>query len=424
MIAKGAFICLLIGFLAGCGGGGGAGDGSLSGSGPEGANVLAVSVGGMTPCSGNGSSPDSPCVSVTFCSPGTAACQTIPDILVDTGSVGLRIFKSAITNASVHFSNTQSPLPATDLAECAIFNGGMATWGPVMNAGVDLGGEPQVVVPVQVIDATFNESALSATDCDPASVTLVSSPGNAVLSVTTNGETYTTSGFTANGILGVDLFQIDPGIYYTCATNNTGCSLYSANQGIPPDPIVNPVYSLPTDNNGISLIFPSVSATGAPSLSGSLVLGIGTRSNNGAPAAVHRYPVDPSYGYMTTTYTETGSTVPVQYQAYIDSGTNGFGLPDSAIPTCRDGFYCPNSTLSLQAENLASGNVPELVNFSLANADNVFNTGNTVFNNIGFPAGSPGIYIWGFPYFLGRTIYFGYDGQVVSSLGVGPFYAY
>ena len=41
--------------------------------------------------------PNKPCVSVTVCSPGTSTCQTISDILLDTGSTGLRIFKSLLT---------------------------------------------------------------------------------------------------------------------------------------------------------------------------------------------------------------------------------------------------------------------------------------------------------------------------------------
>ena len=41
-----------------------------------------------------------PCVSVTVCTPGTSTCQTIDDILLDTGSFGLRIFKQVLTSFS------------------------------------------------------------------------------------------------------------------------------------------------------------------------------------------------------------------------------------------------------------------------------------------------------------------------------------
>jgi len=56
--------------------------------------------------------PNKPCVSVTVCAPGTATCQTINDIILDTGSFGLRIFKQVLTVLP----------PATgSLAECVQF---------------------------------------------------------------------------------------------------------------------------------------------------------------------------------------------------------------------------------------------------------------------------------------------------------------
>src|SRR4051794_14396704 len=37
-----------------------------------------------------------PCVSVTICEPGTSNCQTIPNVLLDTGSYGLRLFSCSV----------------------------------------------------------------------------------------------------------------------------------------------------------------------------------------------------------------------------------------------------------------------------------------------------------------------------------------
>jgi hypothetical protein len=56
-------------------------------------NVIPITVNGSL-CSAN-SYLNKPCVSVTVCTPGTSTCQTISDILLDTGSYGLRIFKQA-----------------------------------------------------------------------------------------------------------------------------------------------------------------------------------------------------------------------------------------------------------------------------------------------------------------------------------------
>ena len=52
-----------------------------------------------------------PCTQVTICQPGTSNCQTITDVLVDTGSSGLRIFASAVTVA----------LPSSNSGECMYF---------------------------------------------------------------------------------------------------------------------------------------------------------------------------------------------------------------------------------------------------------------------------------------------------------------
>ena len=42
----------------------------------------------------------------------------------------------------------------------------------------------------------------------------------------------------------------------------------------------------PQDNNGLSIVLPQVIATGAPSLTGSMIFGIGTQSNNTLNGAV------------------------------------------------------------------------------------------------------------------------------------------
>ena len=119
-------------------------DGAVACSGNE--NVMAVSVDG-TLCSITAGYPDKPCVQVKVCAPGTASCQTVDNVLLDTGSYGLRIFRSAL--------NGILPSVTTGLAECVTFVDGSGDWGPVQAADVYLGGEPKVTVPIQVIDATY-----------------------------------------------------------------------------------------------------------------------------------------------------------------------------------------------------------------------------------------------------------------------------
>ncbi len=56
---------------------------------------MTLTVNGST-CSAafNAIYPNKPCVSVTICDSGGGNCQSIDDILLDTGDDGLRIFQS------------------------------------------------------------------------------------------------------------------------------------------------------------------------------------------------------------------------------------------------------------------------------------------------------------------------------------------
>ena len=62
--------------------------------------------------------------SVTVCLPGTSSCQTINDILVDTGSYGLRILASALTLSLP----VQTDASGNPIGECAPFVAAF-TWG-------------------------------------------------------------------------------------------------------------------------------------------------------------------------------------------------------------------------------------------------------------------------------------------------------
>ena len=146
--------------------------------------MLPITVNGSL-CSAafNATYPNKPCVSVTVCTPGTSTCQTINDILLDTGSYGLRIFNQVLT-----VPLTQVTVPSGNLANCVQYVDGSADWGPVQSADVVLGGEPAVTVPIQVINASFGTvpAACGTPDASPA-----------------------VAGF--NGILGVGLFAEDCG---------------------------------------------------------------------------------------------------------------------------------------------------------------------------------------------------------------------
>lgn len=378
------------------------GTGSFGSSGGA-SNVLAITV-------NDPSYPNKPTVSVTVCTPGsTTNCQTINNILLDTGSYGLRIFGQVLTNVSL----PQVTVGSGSLAECVAYMDGSGDWGPVQIADVVLGGETASNVPIQVIDATYFGTAIPAA-CKPPNVTsLDESPSSA--------------GF--NGILGVGLFASDcgpgcnsanNGIYYTCSGSSCVGTAVS-----PTSQVQNPVALLTQDNNGVIVQLPSVPLGGVPSVNGQLILGIGTESNN-SPSGVTAYPAADSSGEFTTVF--NGSTLS---DSFIDSGSNGlfFNAPASLLPLCSssslgDGWYCaqPTQTLNATTEGYngsPSGSVP----FQIGDATNLFNTSNSVFVELGGPAPAGSGFDWGLPFFFGRSVFVGIDGTN-STLGSGPYWAY
>ena len=372
-------------------------------SAPSGNNVLTLTVNGSN-CSA-GSYQNKPCVSVTVCSPGTSNCQIVNDILLDTGSSGLRIFKSLLTAVTLN----QVPSGLGSLAECIQYLDGTSDWGPVQTADVILGNEPAVPVPIQVIDSTFG--------------TVPSSCGIP--------DTDLTKKF--NGILGVSLFAEDCGS--TCTTNaNVGmyyvCTGATCTRTTAPllNQVQNPVALLPVDNNGVILELPSISLGGTPSVTGSLVLGIGTQANN-TPSGVTTYPAS-SFGEFTTVF--NGSTYT---HSFIDSGSNAlyFPAPSTVLQVCNSPYtdwYCPSSTTSLTATTTGfTGSPSNTVSFEIGNAISLFNTlnsGNRVFSELGGSVTGPPqslFFDWGLPFFLGRTVCVGIEKKT-SILGTGPYWAY
>ncbi len=320
MKSSSILLCLFVLLLvSGCGGGGSSSSTSKgsSNSSSQTTNVLSLSVNGSTCDSSliaaSGGYINDPCVSVTVCTPGTSTCVTINSILLDTGSYGLRIFKQALGSVSL----TQVTAGSGSLVECVQYSDNTSDWGPVQIASVSLGNEPAVQVPIQVIDSTFGAIPSS---CGPPEYTPDTQPA--------------VDGF--NGILGVGPFIYDcgttcvtsnVGLYYTCSGSNcSGTTVPLTNQ------VQNPVASLPTDNNGLIVQLPEVAAGGAPSLTGSIVFGIGTQSNN-SPSGVTRYTLDQYGNFITTfngiTYNDASNNPASDGGSFIDTGSNGlfFHLP-------------------------------------------------------------------------------------------------
>jgi hypothetical protein len=187
----------------------------------------------------------------------------------------------------------------------------------------------------------------------------------------------------------------------------------------------------PQDNNGVAIILPQVGATGAVSVSGSMIFGIGTQSNNGLGSA-QAQAANGNTGNFTTTFNGVAYTT-----SYIDSGSSGYFFLDSTttgLPNCgttgtgdANGFYCPSSPVSFTAitsapsPNSSGSMVSANIAFSIANGLSLIDSPNTTFNNLGGPA--PGVFDWGLPFFLGRTVFIGIENQQ-SAAGIGPYWAY
>ena len=342
--------------------------------------------------------------SVTVCVPSSSNCQTISGILVDTGSYGLRLLSSA-GGGALTLSLPQQNSGANPVGECAPFVSGY-TWGPVQSADIKMAGEVASNVPVQIIDPTF---AAVPSNCSTGGV-----PEN---------DTLQTLG--ANGILGVGPFAQDCGgscdqtgaanlgLYYGCAS--TSCQVIAEPLA---QQVQNPVALFATDNNGVIIELPSVSSPAA-SLSGSMVFGIGTESNNALGTATV-FPLDANGEFSTTFKGQS-------YPAFVDSGSNAFFFLDEALTgliVCagnNSGFYCPGSTANLSATT-ASGSATSNITFPIANADTLFqNQTAVVFNSLGGP--NPGTFDWGLPFFFGRNVFTAIDGKSTPA-GSGPFWAY
>ena len=104
--------------------------------------------------------------------------------------------------------------------------------------------------------------------------------------------------------------------------------------------MTNPVSLFATDNNGVIIELPTVSGGEEASVSGSLVFGIGTQSNNALGGATV---------YTADRVPETSRphiTERLYSDSFIDSGSNGYFFATSitACPSTSNapGFYCPH----------------------------------------------------------------------------------
>lgn len=392
-----------VAMLAACGGGGGGGSSAPAPT----ANAMVVSVDAGPP--GTGYNVNRLYASVTICRPGSdAACQTIDHILVDTGSTGLRVLASALDPA-LNLPKVAAP-SGFPLLNCARFVDTTFAWGPVAKADIQLGGRTAANAPFQIIaDPAYNAVAGNC------------STGRAVNSVAVLG---------AKGILGLGLLKEDcgatcaanpfKGYYFACANSVCsavlGTTLATANQ------IRNPVLSFPSDNNGVVIDLPAIAGASASSLSGFVYFGIGTQANNqfGGSTVLATNPL----GYFSSQF--GGKTLGT---SFLDTGSNGlyFDTTIAGLTACSGGtgfFYCPAASTPLSATLTGVNGQSVLLRFTVDNALGLFTTApNAVLPTLAGNIGDPQTFDWGLPFFYGRRVFFGIEGQT-TPIGTGPFYAF
>jgi len=352
--------------------------------------------------------------SVTLCEPGTTNCQTIDHLLVDTGSVGVRVLESELKLALPTAKNASG----LALAECTPFVDGTA-WGPVKIADVTMGGESAPNLAIQLIgEITYP----MPTNCTGTPITDFKT-------------------LAANGILGVGVYLQDcgaacaqaatskynPGLYYACsAATATSCKVTQVPVA---EQVAHPVAGFPVNNNGTIIQLPSVPASGAPSVPGMLVFGIGTQANNGLGNATI-LTLD-GQGYVSTTFPVGGA----KYTSFLDSGSNGLfflNATTAKISTCTGGlkdFYCPTSTTNLSATLSSTNGASANIEFTVGNASKMSNSayalGNLAGPMPGFPSSDNSVpsFDWGLPFYYGRTVYTAIDTRDTPG-GPGPYFAF
>lgn len=412
-VARWAALGFLTCLIAACGGGSGSGSGggssasvsSTSAQTPAPSNAPPANVAAISVDHGISGVPNMPFVSVTVCSPGGANCQTIDHVLVDTGSWGLRVFAAQLP-ASLALP-PQTSGNGSPLAECMQFFDGY-TWGAVRIADVQIGGEHARSLPIQVIDPNY---AAVPSSC-----------------ANTGASRNTPTALAANGILGIGVFKHDcgaacasqaiAGTYYACA--GTSCAPTAVAESLQ---VANPVPYFGTDGNGVIVSLPAVPGAGATSVSGTLVFGIGTQSNNGL-AGAQVIGVDPSRGVFTTT--ENGTTYA---GSIIDSGSTGLFFSTNQMSACANpdqAYYCPSATEQFSAVNTGTNGTTSAVTFSVGNAAQIWQAsgGAAAMPLFAGPAfvGSQ-VFDWGLPFFYGRNVYTAIE-QASTPGGTGPYFAY
>lgn len=369
-----------------------------------------------------------PYVSITLCAPGsTTNCQTIDHIILDTGSVGLRIIAPVLTASLLAALPAETDPANNPVGECYQYVNSYA-FGSVRRADFSIAGEKVAAMPFHVIADTGVFATV------PASCS--SGGGAAVLTV---------QDFGANGILGVGTTVTDCGTectiangssaaaYYDCPAAGCAATIGRASSAVAPfEQLPNPVAAFAVDNNGTVITLPAVPQRGATGLTGTVTFGIGTQTNN-ALNATTILPVTTSAsrlgpGVLTVTYNGKSLT-----QSFFDTGSNEFFFIDTSLAPCTDqdliAFYCPATPDTLSPVIVATNGVSISGAFTLYSPLDIAGSA-TAAPGLGInptlvvpPLPFADSFDYGLPFFFGRTIYTAIEGRQAGTV-TGPYVAF
>lgn len=370
---------------------------------------------------------NSPFVTITICAPGsTTNCQTIDHVILDTGSVGLRILQPVINASLLAALPVETDPAGNPVGECYKYILSYA-FGSVRQADFKIAGETVANMPFQAIADTGTFATV------PASCS--SGGGSQVATV---------NDFDANAIIGIGTTATDCGmicqaagssgaIYYDCPA--TGCELIiarAASAVAPFQQLPNPVAAFAADNNGTILTLPAVPQAGLATLSGTLTFGIGTQPDNSLTATTiltlttAQSKLGP--GLLTAKYGNK-----VLSQSYLDTGSSEYFFEDSSLALCTQssltGFYCPASPIPLSPSLTGQNDITVSAAFTLYNPNDVNGAsrvapGLGVNPQVAFMTQDYGnSFAFGVPFYFGRTVFTAIEG--VNAGGTpGPYVAF
>ncbi|MDP9056252.1 MAG: DUF3443 domain-containing protein [Pseudomonadota bacterium] len=370
---------------------------------------------------------NTPFVTITICAPGsTTNCQTIDHVILDTGSVGLRIIQPVINASLLTALPPETDTSGQPVGECYQYVASYA-FGSVRQVDFSIAGETVRSMPVQIIGdtGTFANVPSACSSGGGSAITTVNSFGaNAIIGI---GSTGTDCGTICQA------GQHTGAIYYDCPAS--GCAQIiarTASTVAPFEQLPNPVAAFATDNNGTILTLPAVPQAGVASLSGTITFGIGTQPDNSLTAATlltlttSQSNLGP--GLLTATF--NGATL---QQSYVDSGSTVYFFEDSSLVLCPannfNAFYCPASPLALSPIITGQNGVSGSAAFTLYNPTTL--RGNvTVAPGLGvdpliaFPKqADPASFDVGIPFYFGRTVYTAIEGANAGGT-LGPYVAF